>query len=401
MLRHLPLLATPELRALLCCARSQLNEPARTELAELVATGLDADGLMRAAEAHGLVPLLARHLLGELAADGPPELRARARAGARASAIWSFALAAELIDVLAALHGAGIAALAIKGPVSAALCYGDIGARAFSDLDLLIAPTEVERAASVLAARGYTPQLPFDPRLFGRLVQLDSELLFRHADGRRLVDLHWGLLRRGYSFSPGDDGPFAVRQSVCVDAGQVSTLGTEATLLFLLLHGMKHDWSRLSWLCDVAELLRRNRELDWDALLAWSAPAGRRRFIDIGLLLAHALLDAPVPAEALRRGNADSGVERFATELARRLLREDDLAAPGSLRANSIGLAYFRAMVSPRDRLRFLHDVALRPTLHEWNAVPLPPALAPLHYLTRPVRLALKHARRLLRRHGG
>jgi hypothetical protein len=54
---------------------------------------------------------------------------------------------------------------------------------------------------------------------------------------------------------------------------------------------------------------------------------------------------------------------------------------------------YFRAMECRRDRLRFLHDVVLRPTVYEWNAVPLPEALAALHYLIRPVRLLWKHAR--------
>ena len=45
------------------------------------------------------------------------------------------------------------------------------------------------------------------------------------------------------------------------------------------------------------------------------------------------------------------------------------------------------------DRLRFLHDVLLRPTPLEWEAVPLPPSLAPLYYLVRPMRLLWKYAR--------
>ena len=104
-----------------------------------------------------------------------------------------------------------------------------------------------------------------------------------------------------------------------------------------------------------------------------------------------------MPAVALRRGDADPLVAGFATELVRALLRDDFEPPPASLLTSSLGLAYFRAMELRRDRLRFLHDVALRPTLHEWRAVPLPPALVPLHYIVRPLRLALKHAPRLLR----
>ena len=56
-------------------------------------------------------------------------------------------------------------------------------------------------------------------------------------------------------------------------------------------------------------------------------------------------------------------------------------------------LPYLRAMERARNRLRFLHNVLLRPTPLEWEAVPLPPALAPLYYLIRPMRLFWKYAR--------
>ena len=138
------------------------------------------------------------------------------------------------------------------------------------DLDLLVEPGDVARAAGVLESRGYAPHLPLAPGMLDRLVRTDSELLFRRWDGRRLCDLHWALMPRGYSFSPDATGVFAQRQLVRIGAAEVQTLGSAATLLFLLLHGMKHDWASLGWVCDVAELLRREPGLDWDAVLAWS-----------------------------------------------------------------------------------------------------------------------------------
>jgi len=344
------------------------------------------------AKRHGLTALLCRHMQ-DLASDaGPAEVLADLRAAAQRGAAASLALAAELVAVLQELREAGVAALAIKGPVSAALCYGDFGVRSFSDLDLLVEPAEVGAATACLEARGYCSPFALSPAWRARLLRSDSELLFRHADGRRLVDLHWCLLPRGYTFTPGHEGVFARRQMVRIGPSEVPTLGIEATLLFLLLHGMKHDWQSLGWLCDVAELLRRHPGLDWDAVLAWSARRGPRRLIDIGLALAHALLDAPVPARALLRGRADVAVARIADGLARRLF-----AAPTLNRSwlprSIFSYQYLLAMETPGDRLRFLYDVVLRPTPLEWRAVPLPAVLAPLYYLVRPARLLWKHRR--------
>src|SRR3712207_8653927 len=39
------------------------------------------------------------------------------------------------------------------------------------------------------------------------------------------------------------------------------------SLLILCVHGTKHIWGRLSWICDVAELLRTQPDMDWEYVL--------------------------------------------------------------------------------------------------------------------------------------
>jgi hypothetical protein len=379
---------TPERQALLCCARVQLDEASRRQLHALLAGPIDLRALAGLARRHGLGALVARHVPADATDGGAGDALAELRAEARQRALASLALAAELVAVLAALRAAGVTALAIKGPVSAALAYGDLGLRAFADLDLLVAPADVAAAAACLEARGYLPRFALPPAWRARLVRSDSELLFEGPGGGRPVDLHWSLLPRGYSFTPAADGVFARRRTVRIGPDHVPTLAVEPTLLFLLLHGIKHDWRSLAWLCDVAELVRRHPGLDWDAVAAWSSESGRRRLIDVGLALAHGLLGAPVPEPVLARGRAERAVARIAAVLARRLFS----AGAGPPRT-IFSYPYLMAMSRPADRLRFLHDVALRPTPHEWRAFPVPIALAPVHYLVRPLRLLWKHGR--------
>jgi len=376
-------------RALLGAARLDPDEAWRRALAGLLASEIERAALIRAARAHGIGPLLWRHVR-----DADPALGtawvAELRDHAQETAARSLASAAELFAVLEDLRRAGVPALAIKGPVSAMLCYGDMGLRTYSDLDLLVDPADVAAATACLEARGYAPPFALAPAWRDRLLRSEYELLFRHRDGRRLVDLHWSLLRGGYSFTPGHDGIFGQRQTVRIGSHDVPTLGVEATLVYLLLHGAKHNWRSLGWLCDVAELVRRQRELDWDAVVAWSARPGARRLIDVGLALAHGLLDAPVPAQVLARGQNDDVVADVADRLARRLFAAPSGGVP-SLPPTRLSYPYLRAMELARDRLRLIHDVFLRPTPLEWQAVPLPVELAPLHYLVRPARLLWKH----------
>jgi hypothetical protein len=385
-----PIAFRPELRALLLAAHVHLDAAERDELSALAGAGLDFEWLVGEAHRHGIVPLLSRTMHALAPGLCPKDVLSQLRNATEHTVRASFMLAAELLRVLDALRAHDLPSLAIKGPISASLCYGDLGLRTFSDVDVLIDPPNVERVARCLHELGYVPAHGLPPGWLKQLVRTGTEQLFRHRSDDRLVDLHWALMPRGYTFSPKLVGVFAATQRVRIGGADVPTLGNEATLIFLLLHGMKHDWASLGWLCDVAELVRR-QAIDWQAVLAWSDRRGPRRFIDIGLGLAHSLLDAPVPEQVLQRGMRDEIVGQTVRALAQKLF--EPVSGDGSPVASSIGLTYFRAMQCRRDQLRFLHDVVLRPTSLEWNAAPLPPALDPLHYFVRPVRLLWKHAR--------
>jgi hypothetical protein len=382
----------PERRALLCCARVDLDAGSREELRSIVAGGIDLQTLVREARREGLIPLVSRHIR-ELAPNGArSDILRDVGAEARANVFTSLTAAGELVAVISALRRIGVSAIAIKGPVSAELCYGDLGLRTFGDLDLLISPSEVPAVWAYLEEHGYLPRFALSTASRARLLRSHSELAFSTADGQRQIDLHWSLLPQGHSFTPGDDGPFARRSAIRLGASEVPTLGLEATLLFLLLHGMKHQWQSLLWLTDVGELLRRHGELDWNEVMLWSAHPGRKRLVDVGLALVNALLGAPVPKWVLARGQSSPAVATITEAMARKLLLEPSSGQLGRLDA-IFRLQYLRGMERATDRLRFLHNAVLRPTPLEWQTVPLPPSLAPLYYLVRPLRLFWKYAR--------
>jgi hypothetical protein len=51
-----------------------------------------------------------------------------------------------------------------------------------------------------------------------------------------------------------------------------------------------------------------------------------------------------------------------------------------------------------RDKIWYLVDAAMTPTVRDWTLLPLPGYLFPLYYVVRPVRLAVTYGRRILGR---
>ena len=92
------------------------------------------------------------------------------------------------------------------------------------------------------------------------------------------------------------------------------TLAPEALLIVLCMHGGRHCWLRLAWLCDLAEFLRAYPQLDWPAVLAEAAALHSSRLLLLGLWLAHALLGADLPA-VVHCAAADPAVARLAEQV--------------------------------------------------------------------------------------
>ena len=70
------------------------------------------------------------------------------------------------------------------------------------------------------------------------------------------------------------------------DAG-ISTLAPEDLLFVLSVHGAKHLWNQLKWICDIGELIARSPDLDWDEVLGDARARRARRLVLLGLWLTH------------------------------------------------------------------------------------------------------------------
>jgi hypothetical protein len=178
------------------------------------------------------------------------------------------------------------------------------------------------------------------------------------------------------------EGLFARGQTIHLFGKPVRTLSPTDQLLTVAVHGGKHLWHQLRWLCDVAKSAAV-AGVDWRELRERAREWRVERMVRVGLHLAQDLVDADLPEEASRWVREDPSVETIGRDLGRTIFAANEVPADS--------LTYFRWMARLRehraDRIRFFWKLAATPSLGEWSVVRLPKPLFPLYRVVRVARL--------------
>lgn len=355
----------------------------------------DWPGLLAAAEYHGLAPLLYSKATG--CSEIPEDIAGRLRDAYLDSAKRGLFLTGCLLLLLDRFEEAGVPVVPLKGPVLAEMLYcspkreTDPAWRPFSDLDLLVRERDVAAALEILQREGYR-LAPHLARLPLRVLKrFGGELILRSGRAGQ-ADLQWETAPADYPFRFDTEVLWRSVRPARLEGREVAALSPECLMLFLCVHGAKHMWSRLMWLGDVGRLAAKR--FDWDAAMALAEETRCGRPVLLGLLLAHDLLDAPVPGGILERARKDARVVAHARRVAGRLER----AQAGE--PSSAELTAFNAGLTDDWRQKARHYAALlkAPTEAELETLALPEQLFFLYYPLRAGRMAWKYGAGLFRR---
>jgi hypothetical protein len=278
----------------------------------------------------------------------------------------------ELLRLLDLFDEHAIAALPFKGPVLADTLYGDIAARDYCDLDILLPKQDIAKAIAALLAAGYKTDLPSDAGQRKAYLRARYEIHFTSPGGAIPIEIHQSFLPPAYGFS------LAPRFERRLFFGrEIHSLAASDLLLVLCAHGAKHAWSEPSLIRDVARLVEVSvDEIHWPQLLRDAAGIGAQRMLLLGLYLA-AQLDAPVPAEILSQARQDSAVARLAGRI-----RPGDPESPRF---------FLQTRERFSDKLACCARLALTPNEEDYTFLPLPAILSPLYYPLHAVRVAGKY----------
>lgn len=371
--------------------RSAFGEPARSDLG---ARGerLDPRDILDLARRHSVTPIADRGLRAAGAGDTPAGTAVHERA--RELGLRGLARAGALVEVLGALERVGVPALAHKGPVLAVTLYGDVAAREFVDLDVLVRPRDVGKALDALEALGARDPVGLPPWQRERLPRASYEWGLVHPVWG-IVELQWALAPPAFGSRLGVGQMLPRSIEVGVGGRNVRTLSAEDTFLAIAVHGCKHRFERLGWVVDLLGLIRAVPDLDWTALRDRARAAHAGRMLAVSLSMITAVLDAELPAAARAIAERDDDARGLAEDLGRLLMADALGPRPGE---PPIRREHLRMLDSSIDRVAYLARLATMTTVNDWAAVRLPERAAFLYPVIRPIRLAGRSVARRIRR---
>ncbi len=372
---------------LLAASCADPHENGLIRVRALLEKQVDWEAVLRLADEHGTSSLV-HHTLTRLDGMVPSSVTAALRERYEQNVHKSLLLARELIRILDRIDALGIEAIPYKGLALSEVYYGDMALRQTGDIDLFVRRQEVTRIKKAVCELGYTTRVPIPEDAEEDYLESGYECTFDSPAGKNLLELQWALQPRFYAVDFDMDGLFKRAVNVTVAGRRVKTPCAEDLLLVLSVHAAKHVWGRLIWLCDIAEILKREN-LNWDWVQSRAREFGIERIVRVTLLLMNRFLAAPIPVAIESTVLADRAARAVADEIA------------GAVRAGvsyeDQQVSYFRLTMRLRerrmDRVRFLTRLAFTSGPGEWDAIRLPKILFPLYRVVRLARLAARFAR--------
>jgi hypothetical protein len=210
----------------------------------------------------------AEHLVGAGFRDSLREYRA-------ARIARNQELLRESVEIRAALAGAGLGCLFLKGLYVGQRFYGDANRRHQGDVDVLVRSGRLEAALAALARSGYDVETNLDDGkpVAERLREIRGRVPAKapHAvtvsRGATKLDLHWCLNSRSFGRA-GEQSVWMARRRFQLSGYDFETLSDEDTLAFLLVslcEDLRRGACRAKHLLDLYMMLRAlDAQIDWE-----------------------------------------------------------------------------------------------------------------------------------------
>jgi hypothetical protein len=371
----------PELRLILACLRITPDAKEVQQIEELSRAKIDWPDFLRWVDRHRVAPLVYQNLR-RYGGNGVPAAAISAlRSRFESNSHRSLANAGELVRLAKLFQENGLGFIPLKGSTLALQVYGNLAGRHAGDIDLLVEPSQVELADRLLqiSYRRIMPGFQLSPSQRRRFLRLMHHFEYLGDQSNLRIELHWRSI-------PNRPPPFMDltrlhrRASTVALAGfRLPAMSLPDNFLYLCGHGAHHFWFRLFWLVDLAEMMRRNPAIDWPRLMTLATEAGMRRPLALGVILAHELLDVPLPEVIRTYALQDQKVSVSAKAALRFMLCPQPENPPLSL-SLQINVCRLRCGNPFRQKLKILQEILIG---QDWKNVGLPDSLFFLYYILR------------------
>lgn len=388
----------PEIQLLLYCSRTQVSAEVAEKINNLVQLPLNWDKIIKIAKKHSILILLYQTLNQICPQAVPSDVLTQLQKDFRTNKLRNLYLTRELLELLNLFTNHNIPIFCFKGPPLAQSIYGDISLRQFSDLDLLVYEKDVVKGRDLLLKQGNKMRFHvIELEQTEEAAFLESETVhkfvkecayeFDYYKDQFVIELHWEVIPKYFAFPLSIDYLKESLTTVNLLNTDILSLSPENNLLLLCGHGTKDAWDKFLRICDIAELIRNYPQLDWDFILKQAQEKGGMRIVLSGVLLAHNLLDAPLPNIVLEKIELDPEITTIVTQI------QDCLFLDAQKRSQQVKLFPFHLWTKERlrDKIFYTLSILFTPTNCDWSVLPKSNVPTFVYYLIRPIRMLIKY----------
>ncbi len=299
-------------------------------------------------------------------------------------------MSAELIRIMRLFKENNIEALAFKGPTLSQMAYGDITLRQYSDLDILIDETQVAFAGEILQKNSY--KLLYPQKVLTNKTCLSTLIDVGFLHNNVHIELHWKLLQAKHAGKDALTQAQNFKKDITINAYHISSLANELLLVYLSLHGSKHAWERIEWICDIDRLIR-TQEFDWGKSIEIAASSKLKRAYFLGLELAHHFFNTPLPEHILneiKKANIGTLKQMTITQFNTALETESAFS-----KNKKIFFYQLKLFESISDKIGFILHTFFKISPADCMTYTLPDGFKFLYIILRPIRLISSYIKRV------
>ena len=276
---------------------SRVNPP--TDIVErtkeiLRSSYVDYQSILKLAWQNGVAPLLYKNFK---ALDIIPENAMNAmKTTYLISVSKNFFNEKETMKILTLLKENAIAVIPLKGPLASEIIFGNSGLYPSGDIDILIKPSDMDRAKRVLVEAGYSN---YDKDISEKdLISWHYNLVY--SSDKHVVEVHWNLVKRYFTIPPGfwweDTEALEYKDT------QITTLSIEKYIMYAVFRLYDHGFRPLRFLVFMSELINKYCDLiNWDELFDYVDQHKMRRLVSFTLRLSNEMLRTNIPAYIVQR----------------------------------------------------------------------------------------------------
>jgi hypothetical protein len=287
-------------------------------------------------------------------------------------------LATEGVRISNIIKEDGISSILLKGPFLSQQIYGDAAMRPSRDVDILVMPENIERVNDILITQGYRkvyPNFTLSKKQSQFYQKYKNQFAYRNADSGCLVELHWRLFGQKSLFPIPTEQVFAESQELMIGGKSIRVLSKNHLVEYLCLHGALHQWFRLHWLRDIAQLLG-DETVNPREIIESATRNGNDRPVEQAIILANLFFGSPSNIDPSRvvASIVNESINAAVSDESRSLSRK----------ISRLRVPFYKMKLKRGLDHKFSSWTILQPNFNDWRILKLPDRLFFLYFVLRP-----------------